>query len=138
MFRFLLVALSVPSVALACPGAEMASTSTQTTTVSAADPTHCAKNAALVGANCQWSTGAMAQKVHAEGKDTQLTATLAPQKKVLASQVAAPYLAGDLYVIANTVIEQADTTRALSLTGKVLEVDGVKYFLVSSFAKTNT
>jgi hypothetical protein len=41
-------------------------------------------------------------------------------------------------VIANQVIEQADASATLAMSGKVLEVDGVKYFLVSSFQKTNS
>jgi hypothetical protein len=135
MFGTLLsLALAVPSVALACPGAETAMASTS----AANDPTHCAKNAALVGTNCAWSTGAMAQRVQAEGKEATVTARLASQTKKLDSQVAAPYLAGEYYVIANTVIEQADVSAPLALTGKVLEVDGVKYFLVTSFQKANS
>lgn len=126
--------------AFACPGAEMAGSSPQTTLASAAapDPTHCAKNAALVGGNCSWSTGAMAQRVDAEGKATALTAKLAKQEQKLPSQVAVPFQVGDMYVIANEVIEQADASATLALTGKMLEVDGVKYFLVTSFQKSNT
>jgi len=130
-----LFVLAAPSAALACPGAEMATANTST---QAADPTHCAHNAALMGTSCAWSTGAMAQRVQTEGKDLSVTAKLAPQATALASSVAAPYKAGDLFVIANTVIEQADVSASLALTGKVLEVDGVKYFLVTSFQKGNT
>jgi len=129
-----LLALAAPSAALACPGAEMATANTSTQV----DPTHCAHNAALMGTNCAWSTGAMAQRVQAEGRDLSVTATLAPQQNALASAVAAPYKTGDLFVIANSVIEQADVSASLALTGKVLEVDGIKYFLVTSFQKTNT
>ncbi|MEQ1570917.1 MAG: hypothetical protein ABMA64_35130 [Myxococcota bacterium] len=140
MFRMLtFAALALPSSALACPGAETASlASTATQTVTAADPTHCAKNASLVGTNCSWSTGAMAQRVQAEGRDTAITTRLAAQTAALDSKVAAPYRAGDLYVIANTVIEAANPSDTLSMTGKVLEVDGVKYLLVTSFSKSNS
>ncbi|MEZ4235637.1 MAG: hypothetical protein R3F59_05645 [Myxococcota bacterium] len=138
----MLVALLMAApTALACPGAEMASTSEapHTELASAAlDPTHCAKNAALVGSNCAWSTGQMAQRVESEGKDVQLTSRLAKQEEALASKVAAPFKAGELYVIANEVIEQADPSANLALQGKVLEVDGVKYLLVTSFQKSNT
>ena len=132
---FVLFALAAPSAALACPGAEMATANTSTQVV---DPTHCAHNAALMGSSCAWSTGAMAQRVQSEGKDLNVTARLAPQQTALASAVAAPYKTGDLFVIANSVIEQADVSASLALTGKVLEVDGIKYFLVTSFQKTNT
>lgn len=126
--------------AFACPGEQMASASEEKPALASAavDPTHCAKSAALVGSNCKWSTGAMAQRVQAEGKDTTVTAKLAKQDKSLSSQVAAPFLVGDMYVIANQIIEQADASATLAMSGKVLEVDGVKYFLVSSFQKANT
>jgi hypothetical protein len=139
MLRTLIVVLAAaPTAALACPGSEMAATTEPKVQLAAMDPTHCAKSTALVGANCKWSTGAMAQRVQAEGKDTTLTAKLATQPKQLDSHVAAPYMAGDMYVIANTVIETADTSSTLAMSGKVLEVDGVKYFLVSTFQKSNT
>ena len=143
MFRSLVaLALAVPSAALACPGGETsmadASRSTSTSTTAAVDPTRCAHDAALVGSSCAWSTGMMAQRVQAEGKELSLTAKLAPQVSALASSVAAPYQAGGYYVIANEVIEQADASAVLAMSGKVLEVDGVKYFLVTSFAKANT
>jgi hypothetical protein len=145
MFRTLIVILAAaPSVALACPGkeAQMATTveapKVQLAATAAVDPTHCAKSAALVGSNCAWSTGAMAQRVQAEGKDTTVTAKLATQPKQLQSHVAAPFQVGDMYVIANQVIETADPAATLAMNGKVLEVDGVKYFLVTTFQKANT
>jgi hypothetical protein len=132
--------LAAPSTALACPGSEMASNApkTELASTAAVDPTHCAKSAALVGSNCKWSTGQMAQRVQAEGKAIQVTTRLAKQEEALASQVAAPFKAGEMYVIANQVIEQADPSATLALDGMVLEVDGVKYLLVTSFQKSNT
>ena len=143
MFRTLLVMLATaPVAALACPGAEMANTDASkvqlASTNAAVDPTHCAKSAALVGSNCAWSTGAMAQRVQAEGKDTAVTGKLASQAKQLDSHVAAPFQINGMYVIANQVIESADPAANLALTGKMLEVDGVKYFLVTNFQKANT
>lgn len=144
MFRTLILVLAVaPGAALACPGSEMATNNQASnvqlaSTAAAVDPTHCAKNAALVGSSCAWSTGAMAQRVQAEGKDTTVTAKLASQAKQLDSHVAAPFQVGDMYVIANQVIETADTAATLAMNGKMLEVDGVKYFLVTTFQKANT
>jgi hypothetical protein len=138
---FAALLLAAPT-AEACPGkTEMASADSRTelaSTHAAVDPTHCAKSAALVGSNCKWSTGQMAQRVQAEGKDVQLTTRLAKQEQALASQVAAPFKAGEMYVIANQVIEQADASASLALAGKVLEVDGVTYLLVTSFEKSNS
>jgi len=123
------------AAALACPGHEQA----QLASVQA-DATRCAKKASLVGENCSYSTGMMAQRVHAEGKDTTLASVhLAKQDEMLASHVAAPYQVGDMYVIANEIVEQiSDPSASLALSGKVLEVDGVKYLLVTSFKQAST
>lgn len=141
MLRYVFAAaLLAPASALACPGSETTASASQTTELAAvnADPTHCAKNAALVGGNCAWSTGAMAQRVNTDGKDTTITAKLTAQAAALPSQVAVPFTVGGFNVIANTVIEQADPKATLAMSGKVLEVDGVKYFLVTSFQNANS
>jgi hypothetical protein len=130
-------ALTFPTAALACGGAKTADTTEKTEVQLAAvsaDATKCAQKAALVGDNCAYSTGMMAQRVHADGKDMSLTAKLAKQDQMLDSHVAAPFTVGEgMYVIANEVIEQADSDKQLALTGKALEVDGIKYFLVTGF-----
>jgi hypothetical protein len=133
-------ALLVPSAALACPGKEMAASTEPTPTLASAqlDPTHCAKNAALVGENCSYSTNLMAQRVHAEGKETTVTAKLEATDKALASMVAAPWAVGDMRVIANEVAESLDATATLAMKGKVLEVDGVKYLLLTGATKSNS
>jgi hypothetical protein len=137
------MSLLFPAAALACPGktdlaqADQAKVQLASTQV---DATRCAKKASLVGENCSYSTGMMAQRVHAEGKDTSLTSVrLAKQDDMLSSHVAAPYQVGDMYVIANEVVEQiSDPSASLALSGKVLEVDGVKYLLVTSFKQAST
>ena len=137
-------AIALPGAAFACSGhTDMASTTADakaTPAVAQADATRCAKKASLVGENCSYSTGMMAQRVHAEGKDTSLTSVrLEKQDQMLESHVAAPYQVADMYVIANEVVEQiADPSASMALSGKVLEVDGVKYLLVTSFKKAST
>ncbi len=136
------VALTFPAAALACGGDKTAADTTAKTEVQlaavSADATKSAKKAALVGDNCAYSTGMMAQKVHTNGSDLTVTGNLATQTKMLDSHVAAPYLVDDLYVIANEVVEQIDPSARVALTGKTMEIDGVKYFLVTSFeAKTS-
>ena len=135
-------ALLVPSIALACPGKEMASSTADkpvlASTSANLDPTHCAKSAALVGDNCSYSTNLMAQRVHAEGATTTVTGKLEKTDTVLASQVAAPWAVGGMRVIANEVAESLDASATLAMTGKVLEVDGVKYLLVTNATKSNT
>ena len=139
MLRTVVIFLfAAPTAALACPGEQVASQGEVKPTLAAVDPTGAATNPALIGANCKWSTGSMAQRVQTEGKDTSVTAKLQKQDKALASQVAVPFKVGEMYVIANQVIEQADPAATLAMSGKVLEVDGVKYFLVSNAQKTNS
>lgn len=135
---FFALALLAPS-AHACPGSETASNEAHPTMASAAvDPTHCAKDGALVGGCCSYSTNLMAQRIHADGADTTVTATLVKTDEMLASKVAAPWKAGEYRVIANAVMENVDTAGTLSLTGKALEVDGVKYFLVTGATPSAT
>jgi hypothetical protein len=138
----LMFAISIPGAAFACSGHDdMASTSPTAakTTVAQADATRCAKKASLVGENCSYSTGKMAQRVNTEGKDTTLTSVhFEKHDAMLDSHVAVPYKVADMYVIANEVVEQiADPTASMALSGKVLEVDGVKYLLVTSFKKAS-
>ena len=136
------LALALPGVALACGGTKTADSDAPKVELAAvdADATHCAKKAELMGSSCKYSTGQMAQRVHADGKDTTLTARLEKNDSPLESKVAAPFkVTGDLYVIANEVIEGVeDPAVDLALEGKVLEVDGVKYFLVTGFQKAST
>lgn len=130
---FLAFAVSQP--ADACPGSEKAA---EATAMASADPTHCAKDSSLVGSCCSYSTNMMAQRVHADGAETVITAFFTNTSEMLASKVAAPWMVGDYRVIANSVMEGADTTNPLAVKGRVLEVDGVKYLLVTDVSKTNT
>ena len=132
-----LFALSFAPDAFACPGSEKAD-GTAMASAQAGDPTHCAKNSELIGSCCSYSTNMMAQRVHADGAETTLTAFFTRTSEMLASKVAAPWTVGDYRVIANAVMEQADTAGAIAVHGKVLEVDGVKYLLVTTVEKSNT
>ena len=136
MLASLLLFATVGSeTALACPGGEGTA---MASTAQGGDPTHCAKNAELVGSCCSYSTNMMAQRVHADGAETLLTAQFVRTAEQLASKVAAPWSVGDYRVIANSVMESVDTTGALAVRGKVLEVDGVKYLLVTTAEKSNS
>ena len=145
MFKMvaLTLGLSLPGLALACGGTQTADrTSGEITTAAVApaadaDPTGCAKTAALVGSNCAYSTGMMAQKVHVTGVQQSLTGVLSASSAKLDSHVAAPYTVDGMYVIANEIVDQiSDPSKTLAMTGKSLEVDGVKYFLVTGFEAT--
>lgn len=133
----LAAALALPITALACPGKEgvAADTSEDADRVPVdADATRCAKRAELVGTACSYSTGMMAQRVHADGEDVTVTAKLVKATEKLPSKVAAPFIANDEYhVIANEVLDGVDPSKTHALTGKALEVDGITYLLVTGF-----
>ena len=153
MTRVLLVAaLMVPTAAFACGGsktkvADAQTANAETTEVAAAavDPTHCAKKAELVGSNCSYTTGMMAQRVLEEGKSWNFTGSLTAATNDLESNVAAPYTVGPegkINVIANEVVEnlvndKGDAAR-IALTGKLLEVDGTTYFVATEIAEANS
>lgn len=110
-----------------------------------ADPTHCAKRVELTGASCSFSTGLMAQRVLEEGRPYTFTGKLALTTRELGSRVAAPYLIGptnDIHVVANEVVEALVATVGeqgrVTLMGRVLEVDGVRYFVATRFEDTNS
>lgn len=151
MPRVLLVAaLLVPSASFACGGKKKVADNSQAqaeqmVVAKAVDPTHCAKKAELVGANCSYATGMMAQRVLEEGKSWSFTGSLAATTNELDSRVAAPYTVGpqgDINVIANEVIESLVTSskdsERVALQGKLLEVDGVQYFVATTFSASNT
>ena len=140
----LLLGLAVPGLALACPGKD------DSTTASAgvegahakhasADASACAKKASLVGSACSYSTGMMASRVLEQGEAFTYTGTLREASSPLASKVAAPFQVGPeaIRVIANEVVESASPSDRMDWSGKVLEVEGVKYFVVTGFEKTS-
>jgi hypothetical protein len=152
MRTILAFGLLVPRLALACDGHDgntwdasaTTPTSTQPATV-AIDPAHCAKMASLVGSNCSFSTGMMAQRVLDEGTPYSYAGTLTPSSNHLGSHVAAPYAIGPdgaINLVANEVIEQltagGNANGRVVLDGKVLEVDGVKYFVATAFHNLNS
>jgi hypothetical protein len=130
-------ALVAPSFALACPGrtaTASAATPSSDAAHAAADAASCAKRAELVGDACSYTTGMMAQRVLAEGREFTFTGTMAAAPAALESHVAAPFLVGDgVHVVANEVIDGVPATGRVTLVGKRLDVNGVDYFVVTSF-----
>jgi hypothetical protein len=106
--------------------------------VDGATAAHCARSDKLVGSNCTYTTGLMARRVIEEGEDWSWEGALTDTDNNLSSSVAAPFAAGEgTHVIANELVESlsgAGLLRAnLSLTGKLLEVDGVRYVVVTAY-----
>jgi hypothetical protein len=102
-------------------------------------PGNCARQGELVGLeNCAWTTSLMAQRVLADGAPYTYVGGLVPSTRVLPSKVAAPYTVGPasgpstLFVIANEVLDTFDPNASrVQLTGKVLEVEGIVYFVAT-------
>lgn len=132
------LALALPSAALACPGrsATASAAETEQPTVASVDAASCAKRAELVGSACSYTTGMMAQRILTDGADFSFTGTLAATSNDLESHVAAPYTLanGAVHVVANEVLDAVPAASRLTLTGKKLDVNGVSYFVVTSFA----
>jgi hypothetical protein len=113
------------------------------TTVDATAAAHCARAGELIGSNCSYTTGMMARRVMEDGQDWSYVGGLSSSENNLGSMVAAPYtVAGGAYVIANELLEMVttdgDAAARLSLVGKVLEVDGVRYVVLTSFKVINS
>lgn len=146
--------LLVTGTAFACPGKQARTTTASAAThaevaeaaVAAVDPTACAKKADLVGANCSYTTGMMAQRVLAEGSHWSFTGRLVPSDNALSSHVAAPYLVGPetsrVNVVGTEVLESLTSNglheEPVTLDGKRLEVDGVTYFVLTSYQSPNS
>lgn len=147
MWKFAVVAgfgLVAPSLSFACDGAKSAQAATTTASVAeaapSADATACAKKASLVGSNCSYTTGMMAQRVLTEGTPWSFTGTLAASENALGTHVAAPFTVGPdkVNVVANEIVEtltaQGLESGRMGLEGKRLEVGGVTYFVVTSYS----
>ena len=126
-----------PSLVLACPGADASAQADRSATA-------CAKKADLVGANCSYTTGKMAQRVMEQGRTWSFTGSLASTENVLPSKVAAPFSVGPegrVKVVANEILEDlvaGGVEGRVVLEGRLLEVDGVEYAVLTSFGFTGS
>jgi hypothetical protein len=129
------VGLTMPVAALACGG----DCPMDKATAAAVNPSACAKHAELIGGNCSYTTGMMAQRVLEDGQTFTFTGHMSETENHLDSHVAAPYRIGPTQynVLANEVLEQLKTTGAekgrVSLEGKLLEVDGNTYLVLTHY-----
>ena len=141
-FAFFAAVAFVPGVALACPGHLDGKHAADAD--ASANPAACAKKADLVGGACSYTTGMMAQRVLMEGTTWTYTGHLTKFDGTSPASVAAPFTVGPdaVYVIGNEVIEELVASGAQSgrvaLEGRRLDVDGVGYFVITSFAAGNS
>jgi hypothetical protein len=110
--------------------------------VDAAAASHSARAGELIGSNCSYTTGMMARRVLEEGEHWEFEGALSASSNNLGSMVASPFTTqGGVNVIANELVELIShgghTHARLSLIGKLLEVDGVRYVVLTSFKVIN-
>lgn len=131
-------ALGLAPLALACGNGSSCPNHADAKHASA-NPGSCARSAQLVGSNCSYTTSTMAKRVLDSGRPWAFNGRLMVAENELASHVAAPYTAGPdgVFVVANEVLDELTRAAApparVELEGKLLEVDGVKYFVVTDY-----
>lgn len=103
----------------------------------AIDPARSARMPELVGPEaCTWTTSMMAQRVLEQGTPWTYVGRLATSAEPLRSRVASPFTLGPehrIHVVANQILEQLDALgdARVELAGRVLEVDGITYFVAT-------
>ena len=126
----------------ACPGETVR---TEGKKVVANDASHCAHSDGVIGAHCSYATGVMARRVLEQGEDTELVATLLDVDEDVPGGVSAPYRFAEdpkSRVIANELIEQMVRTnrigRPLEVDARELDVDGVRYYVLTAYEVPNS
>lgn len=125
--------------AFACPfGA--AHTGPDAVVLDDASATRCATNMRLVGASCSSSTSLMARRVMEEGQPWTGIGLLTFPSDLLESGVSAPVgfqPEPSVRIVANELVqlltEGGHARERLSLSGRWLDVDGVRYVVLTSF-----
>ena len=134
-FGIALSAFIVASTALANPPGEE-----DLTQVRQPQATATATRSSLLGDGCSYTTGIMAERVQAEGKIYSYSGPMIRQATNTLKGVAVPFAIGadkSTLVIANEFVEKlivdGHETQKLELKGKVLEVQGTRFFLLERY-----
>ncbi len=111
-------------------------------TVDLASASHCARAGELIGGNCSYTTGMTARRVVEEGAEWAFVGGLTPCTNDLESLVAVPFTANGHHIIANELVEllaaEGLTGAKFVLAGRLLEIDGVRYVVLTSYKVINT
>ena len=100
---------------------------------------HSARPGKLVGASCLASTGLMARRVMEEGTTWRWQGTLTPMEGNLENSASCPYTAegGTFNLLATGLLEALVVCgyagQPLELEGQLLEVEGVRYVVITAF-----
>lgn len=99
-----------------------------------------ATSASLMGTACSYTTGIMAERVQAEGESFRYHGSMTRRNDTPQKGVAVPFSIDDptlTFVIANEFVEQivvnGHEKEKLELKGKVLEVQGTRFFLLERY-----
>ena len=104
---------------------------------------HCARSKELVGANCSFTTGMTARRVLEEGAPWSWVGVLTPTDNAQPTRIATPYRMDDGVLLVATellegLVQEGIVGLDLRLEGRSLELDGVRYVVLTSFARVDT
>lgn len=105
----------------------------------AVDAARTPRSGDMVGPTCTFRTGVMARRVMAEGSEYAFVGRLQASGQT-PGDVACPYMVGgqeDTCVVASELVEhmqsQGLANGELSLEGRLLEIDGVRYVVLTAY-----
>ena len=107
--------------------------------VEAIDPTSPARSGAMLGSACSYRTATIARRVMAQGADYAYVGSLQSNTEAQ-GEVACPFRVGGQLktcVVASELVEhlagETVESEALSLEGRILEIDGVRYVVLTAY-----
>jgi hypothetical protein len=104
---------------------------------------HSARSRELLGANCSFTTGTMARRVLEEGAAWTWVGTLAQTDNAQPTRIATPYRADEgVFLVGTelleTLVQKGLSAANLRLEGRSLELEGVRYVVLTAFARVDT
>ena len=104
---------------------------------------HCARSKELVGANCSFTTGMTARRVLEEGVPWSWVGPITPTDNAQPTRIATPFRVDDGVLLVATallegLVQDGLAGANLRLDGRSLELDGVRYVVLTAFARVDT